>query len=103
MTISACSVRRQKEKLDGYHLLQPGTIRKGGKSILTEALVDSGATGIAFIDQNFAHTNNFELETLSNPRRLEVVDGRLSVAGRITIRHEYLSKCKDREKSCHAS
>lgn len=84
MTISACSVRRQKEQLDGHHLVLPCTIRKNEKSIPTEALVDSGANGIAFIDRDFAQKNNFELEVLRNPRRLEVVDGRLSVAGRIT-------------------
>lgn len=45
---------------------------------------DSGANGIAFIDRSFAHDNDLLLEPLRTPRRLEVVDGRQSVAGQIT-------------------
>jgi len=50
----------------------------------TTALVDSGANGIAFIDQSYAQDNDIPLEPLREPRRLEVVDGRQSVAGEIT-------------------
>jgi Retroviral aspartyl protease./Reverse transcriptase (RNA-dependent DNA polymerase). len=71
-------------KLDGLHLILPCRIRANGKRTKAEALVDSGANGMAFIDQAFAQKLELKLERLRNPRRLEVVDGRQSVAGRIT-------------------
>ena len=84
MKISACSMRRQKVKLDGHHLILPCTLHKGGKNIQIDALVDSGANGMAFMDQTFAQKHDLKLELLRHPRQLEVVDGRQSVAGRIT-------------------
>lgn len=70
--------------LDGNHLILPCTLHKDGKGVQIDALVDSGANGMAFIDQTFAQKHDLKLELLRHPRRLEVVDGRQSVAGRIT-------------------
>lgn len=47
-------------------------------------MVDSGATGISFIDASFVQTHNLTLQELDTPRRLRVVDGRASVSGDIT-------------------
>lgn len=84
MTISACSVQ-DKEKLTGLHLVLPCSVDTGqALKQSTTALVDCGANGIAFIDQNFVRKNKLPLVKLRKARRLEVVDGRQSVAGRIT-------------------
>jgi hypothetical protein len=84
MTISACSVREEKLKLDGTHLVLPCSVDTGGERVSTTSLVDSGANGIAFIDQTFVRNHKLPLQRLHKPRRLEVVDGRQSAAGRIT-------------------
>jgi hypothetical protein len=81
--ISACPTTG-KERLDGSHLVLPCSVETKRGRLSIAALVDSGANGIAFIDQSFAHDNDLLLEPLRTPRRLEVVDGRQSVAGRIT-------------------
>lgn len=84
MTISGCSVQ-EKERLTGLHLVLPCLVDTGlEQKQATTALVDSGANGIAFIDQNFVRINTLPLLELRKPRRLEVVDGRQSIAGRIT-------------------
>lgn len=70
--------------MDGDHLVLPCTVNTKKGPLAAPALVDSGANGIAFVDQSFAHDNDLPLEPLRKPRRLEVVDGRQSVAGRIT-------------------
>ena len=77
-------MRQQKVKLDGHHLILLCTLHKDGRNLQIDALVDSGANGMAFIDQTFAQRHDLKLEPLRHPRRLEVVDGRQSVAGRIT-------------------
>jgi len=81
--ISVCSTEG-KERLDGSHLVLPCTVEAKKGRLPTTALVDSGANGIAFVDQSFAHDNDLLLEPLRKARRLEVVDGRQSVAGQIT-------------------
>ena len=48
------------------------------------ALLDIGATGYAFIDEDFVRCHNLPLFALKKPRRLEVIDGRASVSGDIT-------------------
>ena len=47
-------------------------------------MVDSGATGLSFIDSSFVQTYGLKLEQLKSPRELRVVDGRSSSAGAIT-------------------
>jgi len=76
MRISACSVQEKKEKLDGTHLVLPCSVDTGGERVPATALVDSGANGIAFIDQTFVRDHKLPLQRLRKPRRLEVVDSR---------------------------
>jgi hypothetical protein len=54
------------------------------KTVSTHALIDCGATGLAFIDEDFAHQNCLELIPLREPRSLEVIDGRPISSGAIT-------------------
>ena len=56
----------------------------GNKTIATHALIDCGATGIAFIDEDFACHHQLPLTPLQYPRSLEVIDGRPISSGDIT-------------------
>jgi len=56
----------------------------GNKTIATHALIDCGATGIAFIDEDFARHHQLPLTPLQYPRSLEVIDGRPISSGDIT-------------------
>lgn len=93
-------MRQQKVKLDGHHLILPCTLHKDGKNLQIDALVDSGANGMAFIDQTFAQRHDLKLELLRHPRRLEVVDGRQSVAGRITHMTRITMNIQGHERLC---
>jgi len=70
--------------IEGEHLVVSCTLSVNGHTIATHALIDSGATGIAFIDKNFAHHHQLPLVPLPNPRSLEVIDGRPISSGDIT-------------------
>jgi hypothetical protein len=48
------------------------------------SLIHIGATGIAFINENYAHDCSFPIHKLSRPRNLEVVDGRSIATGSVT-------------------
>lgn len=54
------------------------------QSIPVTALVDCGATGLSFIDIDFARSQNYCLQPLYYPRTLTVFDGRETVSGRVT-------------------
>jgi len=56
----------------------------GNKTIATHALIDCGATGIAFIDEDFACHHQLPLTPLQYPRSLEVIDGLPISSGDIT-------------------
>jgi hypothetical protein len=58
------------------HLVITCTIIVNENFIRTYALIDCGATGIAFMDESFACRHQVPLEKLSQPRVLEVIDGR---------------------------
>jgi hypothetical protein len=70
--------------MEGEHLVVSCTLSVNGQTIATHALIDSGATGIAFIDKNFARHHQLPLVPLPNPRSLEVIDGRPISSGDIT-------------------
>jgi predicted aspartyl protease len=61
--------------MDGKHLVMMCTLSLNGKEIPTHALIDCGATGYAFIDQDFANSHELPLCPLKIPRALEVIDG----------------------------
>ena len=56
----------------------------GNKTIVTHALIDCGATGIAFIDEDFARHHQLPLIPLQYPRSLKVIDGHPISSGDIT-------------------
>jgi hypothetical protein len=60
--------------IDGNHLVAMYTLSLNTKEIPTHALMDYGATGYAFIDQDFANCHQLPLCTLKTPHALEVID-----------------------------
>jgi len=70
--------------MEGEHLVVSCILSVNGQTIATHALIDSGATGIAFIDKDFARHHQLTLTPLQNPRSLKVIDGRPISSGDIT-------------------
>ena len=70
--------------MEGEHLVVSCILSFNGQTIATHALIDSGATGIAFIDKDFARHHQLPHVPLSNYRSLEVIDGRPISSGDIT-------------------
>ena len=73
-----------ESQLDGAHMITKCTLIDHGHKINTHALVDSGASGFAFIDKAFVSQHDLPLSKLTEPRRLEVIDGRPIDSGEIT-------------------
>ena len=66
------------------HIVVSSLLRYHQAQIQVLTLIDSGASGYAFIDQNFAHQHSFPLHKLKHPRRLFGFDGRPARTGDIT-------------------
>ena len=69
---------------EGKHLVVSCTLSFQDRQIPTYALLDTGATGIAFIDEDFVNYHDIPLAPLKQPRQLEVIDGRPISSGNIT-------------------
>jgi len=70
--------------VEANHLVMAFTIVDNHNEIRSPALIDSGATGYAFIDKAFAERHNFPLFELKEPRPLTVIDGWPVSSGAIT-------------------
>jgi hypothetical protein len=73
-----------EDKLDGDHFVASCKIVNNKIPIQTHALIDTGCSGFAFIDETFARHNNLPFLPLKSPRTLEVIDGRPISSGQIT-------------------
>ena len=60
------------------------TLSYNETSINTHALIDTGATGYAFMDKDFVSTNNIPTLELKKPKTIEVIDGRTISSGKVT-------------------
>jgi hypothetical protein len=66
--------------------------------ISINALIDNGASGYAFISEDFVRRHQIKTYTLKNPRHLEVIDGRPIKSGIITqVAHLGLEIQEDKE------
>lgn len=72
--------------MDGEHIVAACILKSNNKSIQTYALIDTGCSGFAFIDKDFARHHQFPLIPLSSPRNLHVIDGRPISSGKVTHR-----------------
>ena len=70
--------------MDGTQMIVTCSLHDNSNVIKSHALIDCGATGCAFIDEDFARRNNLPLHRLHSPRTLHVIDGRPSSSGAIT-------------------
>jgi len=70
--------------MEGKHLVVLCKISFGNRTVATHTLIDCGATGIAFIDKDFACHHQLLLIPLQHPRSLEVIDSRLISSGDIS-------------------
>jgi len=68
----------------GKHLVILCNLSFGDKTIASHALIDCGAMGVAFVDEDFARHHQLPLTPLKYPRALEVIEGRPISSGDIT-------------------
>lgn len=66
------------------HLVVSCSVSDKNKICKTYALVDTGASGIAFIDERFICHHQLPTSFLEQPRKLQVIDGREISSGDIT-------------------
>ena len=67
--------------LEGTGWVVGCTITSGDNRISTHSLLDCGATGFAFVHEQFVRQHNLPRYTLRLPRALEVIDGRPILSG----------------------
>jgi len=72
---SVRDVEIRNSSMEGDHLVVICTLSVGSQKITTHAMIDCGATAIAFVDESFARHYNLPLHKLQNPRIVEVIDG----------------------------
>ena len=73
-----------RSELTGEYFLINCTISSGNTQANTQALVDTGGSGYAFIDHVYVQSLNLSLIPLITPHSLHVFDGRESASGRVT-------------------
>ena len=86
-SISSLSLQSQvlkEELLDGGHIVISVELNDVSNYISSYALVDCGATGYAFVDEEFGCNHNLPLFKLKTPHCLKVIDGRPIESGLIT-------------------
>jgi len=74
-SLSGLSLDDMENVVEANHLVMACTIVDNHNEIRSHALIDSGATGYAFIDKAFAERQNFPLFELKEPAPLTVIDG----------------------------
>jgi hypothetical protein len=81
--LSVSKVEVLEGSMEGKHLVITCSMTVNNKEIPTHALIDCGATGIAFMDQDFAHHHQIPLQELKEKKQVEVIDGRPIESGDI--------------------
>jgi hypothetical protein len=74
----------EEGSMDGNYLIVTCTLSLNNKELPTHALIDCGAMGYAFIDQDFTDRHQLSPYPLKTPHALEVIDGRKISSGDIT-------------------
>jgi predicted aspartyl protease len=73
----------KEEDMEGNHFVAKCNLLNKTNTIETCALVDTGATGYAFANEEFVSQHNIPRYQLRSPRTLEVIDGRTIESGEI--------------------
>jgi len=82
--LSVSKVEVLEGSMEGKHVVITCTLTVNNQEIPTHALIDCGGTGIAFMDQDFAHHHQIPLQELKEKKQVEVIDGRPIESGDIT-------------------
>ena len=85
--LSALSTKlpvKNGSELVGDYFLIDCSISSGSTQTKVRALIDTGGSGNAFIDSDYAHSLNLPLLSLETPHALHVFDGRETASGRVT-------------------
>ena len=82
--LSVSKVEVLDESMEGKHLVITCTLTVNNQEIPTHSLIDCGATGIAFMDLDFARNYQIPLQELREKRQVQVIDGRPIESGDIT-------------------
>jgi len=82
--LSVSKVEVLEGSMEGKHLVITCTLTANNEEIPTHALIDRGATGIAFMDQDFVRHHQIPLQELREKQQVEVIDGRPIQSGDIT-------------------
>jgi hypothetical protein len=82
--LSVSKVEVLEGSMEGKHLVITCSLTVNNQEIPTHALIDCGATGIAFMDQDFARHHQIPLQELKEKKQVEVIDGRPIESGDIT-------------------
>jgi len=84
LCLSVSKVEVLKGSMEGKHIFITCTLTVKNQAIPTYALIECGATGIAFMDQDYAHQHQIPVQQLKKKRQVEVIDGRPIQSGDIT-------------------
>jgi len=82
--LSVSKVEVLEGSMEGKHLVITCTLTGNNQEIPTHALINCGAMGIAFMDQNFAYHDQIPLQELKEKKQFEVIDRRPIESGDIT-------------------
>ena len=74
--LSVSKVEVLEGSMEGKHLVIICTLTVNSQEVPTHVLIDCKATGIAFMDQDFACHHQIPLKELKAKRQVEVIDGR---------------------------
>ena len=91
----------EESRLDGNRIVLKCCLRKHN-SIIETALCDTGATGNASMDENFARQYNLPKYELRTPGPLDVIDGRPIASGDVTHMVEVFVKIGNHEEQLPA-
>jgi len=84
--------------MEGKRLVITCTLTVNNQEIPTHALNDCGATGIAFMDPDYAHHHQIPLQELKEKPQVEVIDRRPIECGDITHLAQVRMKIQDHEE-----
>jgi len=93
--LSVSKVEVLEESMEGKHLVITCSLTVNNQEIPTHALIDCGASGIAFMDQDFARHHQIPLPELKEKKQVEVIDGRPIESGDITHIAKAVMKIQD--------
>jgi len=82
--LSVSKVEVNERSMEGKHFVITCSFTVNDQGIPTHSVIECGAPGIAFLDQDFARHHQIPLQELNEKWQVEVIDGRRIESGDIT-------------------